>query len=625
MRVKQAHRIPFRPSAAIALISILFLCLGWTVSAAADTHYRVGLSERAMQQVTIEARFSDVAGETLDFHLPVWRSGLYLVLDFVGTVSGLEVNDGNGDALTYEQTAKSSWRVNRPDSGAGDVVVRYRVYADSLTDRTRHVDTEHAFLNPAAVFVYADQLRDQPVEVSIDLPAGWQAASGMEQPDQGRFVAPHYDRLVDSPIEAGTFDLVTFEAGGMTVDFLIHGIWDGDEERLANDMSAIVNATAEVFAGADRGLPTDYYLFMLHSGQGLGGGTEYYNSTVVHTDPRAFWDEERWQGFLGLMAHEFFHTWNVKRFRPAAIDRYDYQNINYTELLWVAEGLTSYYDQLLPVRAGLISVDDYREQLADAISGVVDAPGYSQDTLARASLEAWTKGYHRGADRAADKPNRTVSFYSQGGLLGLMLDLEIRRVSEGERSLDTVMAALYDDFPLGEGGFTYADFRERLAAAGGDALAEQLDGWVYDTQPLPLEEALATIGWLLDREDTSEAPVQVSLDASLRGNPPVVFSPRLDGAAWNAGINAGDELLALDEVRIGSGLNDLLRRYSPGDEVEFTLFRDGQLKTVPVTLNPVRGDFEVTVDEEASEALQLMRAEWLAVEESEEEGEDGTE
>lgn len=620
MKIKHAQVNAGRSTWMMVLWSLVLVCLSWTANAA-ETRYQVDLSERVNQQVTIEARFSEVTGDSLDFHLPVWRSGLYLVLDFVGTVSGLEVSDGNGNALPVEQTAKSSWRVSRPDAGMGDVVVRYRVYADSLSDRTRHVDDEHAFLNPAAVFVYADQLRDLPVEVSIDLPTGWQAASGMEQPDKGRFVAPDYDRLVDSPIEAGTFDLVSFEAASMTVDFLIHGIWDGDEDRLVEDMSGIVTAAAEVFAGADRGLPTDYYLFMLHSGQGLGGGTEYYNSTVVHTDPRAFWDEERWQGFLGLMAHEFFHTWNVKRFRPASIDRYDYQNINYTELLWVAEGLTSYYDQLLPVRAGLISVDDYRDQLASAISGVVDAPGYSQDTLARASLEAWTKGYHRGADRAADKPNRTVSFYSQGGLLGLVLDLEIRRVSEGNRSLDNVMTSLYDDFPLGGGGFTYADFRERLSAVGGDALAEQLDGWVYDTQPLPLEEALQSIGWELGREDTSEAPVQVSLDVSLRGNPPVVFSPRLDGAAWRAGINAGDELLALDNIRIGGGLNDLLRRYSPGDQVEFTLFRDGQLKTVPVTLNPVRGDFEVNADEEASEALRKMRADWLKVEEDEDDTE----
>lgn len=610
MNLQQHHARPAPHSLTAVLLALVLLCLSLTANAA-ETRYQVDLSERAMQQVTIEARFSDVTGDTLDFHLPIWRSGLYLVMDFVGTVSGMQVSDGNGNALPVEQTATSSWRVSRPNARSGDVVVRYRVYADSLTDRTRHVDAEHAFLNPAAVFVYADALRDQPLEVAIDLPTGWKAAAGMEQPEQGRFVAPHYDRLVDSPIEIGTFDLVTFEASGITVDFLIHGIWDHDEERLSHDIGAIVTATVEVFATSDTGLPTDYYLFMLHSGDGLGGGTEYYNSTVVHTDPRAFWDKERWQGFLGLMAHEFFHTWNVKRFRPAAIDRYDYQNINYTELLWVAEGLTSYYDQLLPVRAGLVPVDDYRDQLAEVISSVVDAPGYNQDTLARASLEAWTKGFHRGADRAADKANRTVSFYSQGGLLGLVLDLEIRRVSDGNRSLDTVMTALYDDFPLGGGGFTYADFRERLAAAGGNALAEQLDGWVYDTQPLPVEEALQTIGWVLDREDTSKAPVQVSLDASLRGNPPVVSTPRLDGAAWRAGINAGDELLALDGVRIGGNLDALLRRYTPGDEVEFTLFRDGLLKTLPVILNPVRGDFEVDVDDDAGEAIQRLRAGWL--------------
>ena len=244
------------------------------------------------------------------------------------------------------------------------------------------------------------------------------------------------------------------------------------------------------------------------------------------------------------MAHEFFHTWNVKRFRPAAIDTYDYQDINYTELLWVAEGLTSYYDEILPVRAGLISIYDYRKQLANTIGSVVDNPGYGQDTLARASFEAWTKGYHRGADRAADKPNRTVSFYSQGGLLGLVLDLEIRRSSDGERSLDTVMSALYDDFPLGEGGFTYGDFRDRLASAGGNDLAERLDGWVYGTLPLPVAEALESIGWALSREDISDAPVQVSLGLSLRGNPPVVRYARLDGAAWRAGVNARDELLA---------------------------------------------------------------------------------
>ena len=607
------------------LLLLALVLMGLSLSASAETAYRVDLSERDVQQVTIEARFQDVEGDTLDFHLPVWRSGLYLIIDPVGTMSGIEVTDGSGSALPFNQTAKSSWRVQRPNSAAGDVVVRYRIYADSLGDRTRHVDSEHAFLNPAAVFIYADGFREEPIEVSMDLPAGWQAASGMEQPDAGRFVAPHYDRLVDSPIEAGTFDLITFEAAGMTIDYLIEGTWDGDEERLAHDIGAIVEASAKVFESAERGLPTDRYLFLLNSGPGLGGGTEYYNSTVVHTDPRAFWDEDRWKRFLGLMAHEFFHTWNVKRFRPAAIDTYDYLDVNYTELLWVAEGLTSYYDEILPVRAGLVSVSDYRDQLANTIGGVVDNPGYGQDTLARASFEAWTKGYHRGADRAADKSNRTVSFYSQGGLLGLVLDLEIRRASNGERSLDTVMSALYDDFPLGNGGFTYGDFRDRLSAAGGGDLGERLDGWVYGTEPLPVAEALESIGWVLGREDISDDPVQVSLGLSLRGTPPVVRYARLDGAGWRAGVNAGDELLALGGNRIGGSLDSLLRRHVPGEEVELALFRDGALKTLSLTLDPVLADHEINVNEDAEERTRELRRDWLGGYDEDDEDEDSEE
>ena len=178
-------------------------------------------------------------------------------------------------------------------------------------------------------------------------------------------------------------------------------------------------------------------------------------------------------------------------------------------------------------------------------------------------------------------------------------------------SLDTVMSALYDDFPLGEGGFTYGDFRDRLASAGGVDLAERLDGWVYGTVRLPVAESLESIGWILDREDISDAPVQVSLGLSLRGNPPVVRYPRLDGAGWRAGVNAGDELLALGGERIGDGLDSLLRRYSPGDEVELVLFRDGALKTLSLTLDPILADHEIKIDENADDQARELRRDWL--------------
>ena len=599
----------FIPSPRLGFVLLLTGLLGSTK--AAETHYRVDLSERFAQQANMEVTFRDVLGDTLDFHLPAWRSGLYLLIEPVGSMTGISVTDGDGQPLAYEQTAKSSWRVSRPEADSGDVVVRYRIYADSLSNRTRDVTSDHAFLNPAAVLIYADTHRDAPIEVEIDLPEGWRAASGMEQPTSGRFVAPHYDRLVDSPIEVGVFDLVTFEAGGMTVDFLIDGEWDQDEERLAHDIGAIVDATVAVFEEAERALPAERYLFILHSRPGFGGGTEYYNSTVVHTDPNAFWDDKRWRGFLDLIAHEFFHTWNVKRFRPAGINRYNYLGENYTELLWVAEGLTSYYDQLLPVRAGLVTPAQYRTQLAETIDAVIDRPGYSQDTLAKASFEAWTKGYHRGTDRAADKVNRGVSFYSHGGLLGLILDLEIRRISGGERSLDTVMSALYDLYPLGEGGYTYEDFRALLAEASDADLAARLDGWVYQAAPLPVTEVLETVGWALDRKDISEAPVQVTLGLSTRGEPPVVQVARLDGPGWRAGVNTGDVLLALDHRQIGEDLNSLLRRYQPGDEVELVLFRDGTLKTLSVTVDPLLAKHALVADKEAGEEAVSMRLDWL--------------
>ena len=207
-----------------------------------------------------------------------------------------------------------------------------------------------------------------------------------------------------------------------------------------------MNAAADVFGSAP--MPTERYLFLLHSGEGLGGGTEYYNSTVVHTDPKAFWDKERYEGMLSLFAHEYFHTWNVKRFRPAPIARYDYEKPTIVDLLWAAEGLTSYYDLLLLRRAALVEDKRFLEMLGEMIDDVLDHPGYGQQSLAEASEDAWIKGYHRGRDRTPDKRNESVSFYAQGGVLGLVLDLKLREATGGGGSLDTLMTMLYEDFPL---------------------------------------------------------------------------------------------------------------------------------------------------------------------------------
>jgi len=544
----------------------------------------------------------------LALSFPVWRTGLYRVIDPAGTVSQLTIEDGEGRALTLARGGTSRWEGTVPPTG--QLRVRYRLYGNSLEDRTRDIDANHAFLNPGAVFPYVEALRDAPVSVQLDLPESWALISGLEQCGPGCVVAPTYDRLVDSPLEAGTFDAVEFTAGPVQTTVAIDGPWDGNGERLKADVAALMAAAAEVFGSAP--LPTDRYLFLLHSGEGLGGGTEYYNSTVVHTDPKAFWDKKRYESMLSLFAHEYFHTWNVKRFRPAPIARYDYEQPTIVDLLWAAEGLTSYYDLLLLRRAKLVDDKRFLEMLGEMVDDVLDHPGYGQQSLAEASEEAWIKGYHRGRDRTPDKRNESVSFYAQGGVLGLVLDLKLREATAGAASLDTLMTMLYEDFPLGGPGYDFLAMKARVHALAGVELAEAFEGWVYGREPLPVAEALATVGLTLSRKPLKEGAATADLGARLREEGGRVSIRDVDrrAPAFAAGLQAEDELLAFAGTLVRSkDLEPLLRRHAPGETVSLTLGRRGELLSLPVPLATAAGAWEISPAEE--EPPPTAQVAWL--------------
>ncbi len=595
----------------LALLGALSV-LGTVPGALADSppsSFEVDLSRRASQIALIEGRFEGLTpGASLALSFPVWRTGLYRVIDPAGTVSQLTFEDGKGKALTLTRSGTSRWEGTVPPSG--QVHLRYRLYANSLEDRTRDVDATHAFLNPGAVFPYVEALRDAPVSVQVDLPEGWDLISGLDRCGPGCVLAPTYDRLVDSPLEAGTFDAVTFNAGPVQTTVAIDGPWDGNAERIKTDVAALMSAAADVFGSAP--LPTDHYLFLLHSGEGLGGGTEYYNSTVVHTDPKAFWDKKRYEGLLSLFAHEYFHTWNVKRFRPAPIARYNYETPTIVDLLWAAEGLTSYYDLLLLRRAKLVDDERFLEMLGEMVDDVLDHPGYGRQSLAEASEEAWIKGYHRGRDRTPDKRNESVSFYAQGGVLGLVLDLKLRAATAGAASLDTLMTMLYEDFPFGGPGYDFLAMKSRVQALAGAELAEAFEGWVYGREPLPVAEALATVGLSLARKPWKEGTATAALGARLREEGGRVSVRDVDrrAPAFAAGLQAEDELLAFAGTLVRSkDLEPLLRRHAPGETVPLTLGRRGELLTLPVALAKAAGAWEITVPEE--EAPPPAQVAWL--------------
>ena len=576
--------------------------------------YIVRLDAPQTQMVGIEMRVPDVRGTTLEVALPVWRPGRYEVLDSAGAVRDVAATDGAGRALAIEKIDKSTWRI--ATAGADEVRIAYRVYCNELGSRTRHVDDTHAFLSGSSVFFYVPERRDGPVRVRLDAPAAWKVACGMEhEPGDPRnedrtLLAPNYDVLIDSPIEVGRHDLIEFEVDGVPHEIAIWGEADEDAEKLKRDFAKIIRAQAAIFGG----LPYERYVFLVHAGAGAGGGTEHLNSTIMQTSRASLEDDAAYKRFLGLVSHEFFHTWNVKRLRPAGIQPYDFARENYTKLLWVCEGTTSYYDDLTLARTGLKKANEYLKSLAEAIGNMRDRPGTAVQSLEESSFDAWIKFNAT----TPDSVNSTVSFYSNGALVSMALDMELRRRTNNAVSLDALMRAMYERFPLGGGGYTPEDLVTVAGELSGGDFDPFFASHMRGTEVPDFQSLLATVGLELtfkpakkDKvgEDEEETADEIDSDADAQGESeevapaetPVkaylglnlsssaggasVRAVLADGPAYTAGIMAGDEIVAMNGRRLPAGdLDKRLEKYKPGDTVTLHIMRRDELRTFEVTL-----------------------------------------
>jgi len=605
--------------------------------------YRLDLSAPETQMLGVSMMVPMLGRDEVDLVLPSWRPGRYEILDPAGTVREVTAVSRAGRVLPIRKTAKNRWRVS--ELGGEGFTVRYRVYANSIGDRTRHVDDSHAFLSPSSCFMYIPEERDREIIVSASAPMGWRMATGLPQRPGPRglpslpAVARNYDELVDSPLEIGRQEVLEFEVDGIPHEIVI---WpedvDRNDEHLVEDFRAIVVSSREIFGR----LPYERYVFMLHVGAG-GGGTEHVNSTIMQTSEAAMRGSEdrdrSYRGLLGLTAHEFFHTWNVKQFRPAGIKPYDYERENYTDLLWVAEGSTSYYDELLPVRAGITEPDDLLSALGGQIRSTRSRPGRLVQSVAASSFDAWIK-FNR---RTPDDVNCTISFYTKGSMVNFLLDMEVRRLTDGRASLDEVMAMLFERFPLEGPGFTAADLRAILADVTGEDFGAFFAAYVDGVEPLPLEDAVRTIGLelvlkprdadapaSLDRDDDGFADrPYIGLDLQDRGGRTIVRSLRSDGPAYRAGLNADDEIVAINGRRVSaSGLDAFLEQHVtraraaaaaaaeagetiPDGRLQVTFFRRDRLREVTVEIAS-RPDARWVLQrrDDATEAERLAYADW---------------
>lgn len=591
--------------------ALLATCLALAFGAAhADVDYQLRITDAAHHLAEVRATFPAATGATLDVHMPNWRTGRYEMLNLANGVRGFKAVNEKGEALPVAKTDKGTWRVQTHPNDK--VTVSYELYANVLGERTRHIDDTHAYLDASGVFVYADAYRAQPVAVELDVPAGWQSRSGMEGGACAHcFVAPNYDVLIDSPIETGIHQFFTSQVDGKQIDVAIWGRGNYDAKQMVQDLDKIVAQTGKLFGGQ---YPFQHrYLFIVHATDGAGGATEHINSTVIQIPRWRFHEHKDYLRFLNTAAHEFFHTWNVKAYRPKEMVPYDYQNENYNPLLWVAEGNTSYFAELITLRAGLQKRDEVLENFAKSLDDYRHTPGRFRQSASESSFDEWI------ADNDADHArNASVNIYAKGELLGLAMDLELRRQTRGAKGLEDVHRILYAQHSVAQGGYTPADIRAALKTVSGQDWSAWWGQYVDGTAEIPFDALLTDVGLQGVVDVPKDADDKQEWWAGWRvrdgSDPAVVTQVERDSPAWKAGIVPGDTLLAVNGIRVSS--RDLTDKLAWAGNAPFKvhLFRRDELREVDLTpVLQAKGKFKLKALDKPSPAAKALDAAWLGV------------
>jgi predicted metalloprotease with PDZ domain len=578
--------------------------------------YRVDLPDPRTHLLHVTLEVPKPSGEQR-LSLPVWIPGSYLVREFGRHLSRLRARQGDR-GLPLEQLDKTTWIARCEPDGAA-LVVEYLVYAFDMSVRTAYLDAQRGFFNGTSICLRVEGRENEAHRLSIGTcPQGWEIATSMPAASPRVYEAADYDELVDHPFELGTFWRGRFEADGVPHEFVVAGALPSfDGERLLADTRRICESSialwhADAPPGETGKPPFRHYVFMLNAVEEGYGGLEHRASTALIANRRdlprrgAEGTSDGYATLLGLISHEYFHTWNVKRLKPRDFERLDYARENYTRLLWFFEGFTSYYDDLLLVRSGLVDEARYLKLVAKTVNSVLGTPGRQVQSVAEASFDAWVK-YYRSDENT---PNSTVSYYAKGSLVALALDLKLRE--EGRGTLDQVMQRLWTH--TGGGPISEDDIARALEEVAGRSFANELQAWVHGTDELPLASLLQHVGieW---REEAatglaqtlglrvSEGPLTgVQVKAVLRGS-----------AAERAGLAAGDELWAIDGWRVRR-LDDALQWLEPGRDFEILGVRDQRVFNVrvmpPEAAQSPRSVALVLGDKATKSAVALRRA-WL--------------
>lgn len=537
---------------------------------ATNISYEVSMSAPHTHYYEVKMSVQGYDKEYFDIQMPTWSPGSYLIREYSKNVEELSAIF-NKKLLKIEKLDKNTWRIFAQK--ADNITISYKVYAFEMSVRTSFLDASHGYFNGTSMFMLISELKNTPHELTIIPYKDWKKVSTSlpKTTDKGfHYLAPDYDILVDCPVEIGNHETFDFNAAGVLHHVALYGKGNYNIEQLKTDMTKITQTCTNVFGFN----PNQEYTFIIQNLTNGSGGLEHLSSTTLQVN-RWTYSESQYKGFLSLVAHEYFHLWNVKRIRPIELGPFDYNNENYTSLLWVMEGFTSYYDDLILFRAGYYTEDEFIRRVTGSINNIENQPGNKVQSAAESSFDAWIKAYTPNENSY----NTTISYYSKGNVIANMLDLMIINATDGNKSLDNVMQYLYNEYyEKQKRGFTNIEMQNALEKVGGLELDDFFEKYVNGTQTFDYSTIFGYAGLSVQTAINNDA----GLGISTSGN--TITKVNRNSSAYQGGLNVNDEILAIDGFRVNGDVEDFIENKKVGDELSILLSRDNLIQTISLVL-----------------------------------------
>lgn len=549
------------------------------MSFAQDVKYKLKMPRPQDHYYHVEMELTDFGSSELDVVMPIWTPGSYLAREFAKNVNLVRAFDENGNILDVKKRDKNSWRIFK--GNARKVRINYEVYAFELTVRTSFLDLSHGFVSGSGVFMFVRGFEKNPGELEIYPYYEFDViTTALKEKDEGivrdgfkTYKYDSYDHLLDCPIEIGNQEVFTFEASGLEHTVSMYGFGNYDIARLQKDMANIVESSTNVFGQN----PNKDYTFIIHNVANSQGGLEHTNSTVLSVNRWAY-EGPKYIDFLKLVAHEYFHLWNVKRIRPVELGPFDYSNENYTSQLWVMEGFTSYYEKLILLRAGYYTNDAFLKKMFSSLNYIEGSTGARVQPVAHASFDAWIKAYRPNEN----SHNTTASYYSRGAVIAMMLDAKMIKKYNGKKGLDAFMQGLYAKYFKGQNrGFTEDEFKQELEHFLGENLDQFYNDYINGTKIPDYNAVFSEIGLSVEYIGTPKPSVGISMvqtDGKTK-----VSRIRSGSAAEDAGISVNDELIGCNGIRIDKKTLELyFKSVSEGEAINLLFSRDNLLYSTEI-------------------------------------------